>query len=112
MTDPELWKAVAVGIVVLALALFLGWMMGDGHDHLQDVGGLGTAQRGTAAALIVAQASFDDPRVLVVITLLNTFGVVLLIAAAKVMNDENDFSVLIPAAVADPLDRRSERQSA
>jgi len=35
----------------------------------------------------------------------------LLIAAAKVMHDENDFSVLIPAAVADPHDRRSERQS-
>ncbi|SNR87748.1 bile acid:sodium symporter family protein [Blastococcus mobilis] len=112
MTDPELWKAIAVGTVVLALALFLGWMMGDGHDHLQDVVGLATAQRGTAAALIVAKSNFDDPRVLVVITLVNTLGVVLLIAAAKVMNDENDFSVLIPAAVADPPHRRSERQSA
>jgi bile acid:Na+ symporter, BASS family len=111
MTDPELWTAVAIGIVVLALALFLGWMMGDGNAHLQDVGGLGTAQRGTAAALIVAQTNFDDPRVLVVITLLTTLGIVLLIAAAKVMNDENDFSVLIPAAVADPPPRRSERQS-
>jgi predicted Na+-dependent transporter len=61
-----------------------------------------TAQRGTAAALIVAQTNFDDPRVLVIITLVNTLGVVLLIAAAKVMNDENDFSVLTPTAVADP----------
>ena len=47
-----------------------------------------------------------------VITLLTTLGIVLLIAAAKVMNDENDFSVLVPAAVADPPPRRSERQGA
>jgi BASS family bile acid:Na+ symporter len=104
MTDPELWKAIAVGMVVLLLALFLGWMMGDGHDHLHDVGGLGTAQRGTAAAMIVAQTNFEDPRVLVVITLVNTLGLVLLIAAAKVMSSDNGFSVLTPAA-ADPPHR-------
>jgi BASS family bile acid:Na+ symporter len=112
MTDPALWGAIAVGIAVLLLALFLGYMMGDGHDHLQDVGGLGTAQRGTAAALIVAQANFEDPRVLVVITLVNTLGIVLLIAAAKVMSRDNGVSVLVPAAVADPPHRRRERQSA
>lgn len=101
MTDPGLWKAVAVGMAVLVLALFLGWTMGDGHDHHQDVGGLSTAQRGTAAALIVASDNFDDPRVLVVITLLNTFGVVMLIVAAKALSRDNSFQFLIPAA-ADP----------
>lgn len=111
MADLELWKAIAVGMVVLLLALFLGWMMGDGHDHLQDVGGLATAQRGTAAALIVAQTNFDDPRVLVVITLVNTLGVVLLIAAAKVMSRENGFSALVPAS-ADPPHRRRQEQHA
>lgn len=111
MTDPELWKAIAVGVVVLALALLLGWMMGDGHDHPQDVGGLGTAQRGTAAAMIVAQANFEDPRVLVVITLVNTLGIVLLIAAAKVMSSDNGFSALVPAA-SDPPRRRREEQHA
>lgn len=98
MADPGLWAAIGVGMVVLLLALFLGWTMGDGHDHLQDVGGLSTAQRGIAAALIVAQANFDDPRVLVVITLLNTFGVLMLIAAAKVMSRDNSFQFLIPTA--------------
>lgn len=110
MADPELWKAIAVGMVVLLLALFLGWMMGDGHANLQDVAALGTAQRGTAAALIVAQTNFDDPRVLVVITLVNTLGVVLLIAAAKVMSSKNRFSALEPV-VADTPRRRPERQS-
>jgi len=109
MTDPELWKAIAVGLVVLLLALFLGWMMGDGHDHLQDVGGLGTAQRGTAAALIVAQDNFEDPRVLVVITLLNTFGVLMLIVAAKVMSSSPTLPSLVPF-VTDPPDRRPEKE--
>ncbi|MGC0251929.1 bile acid:sodium symporter family protein [Pseudactinotalea sp. Z1748] len=98
MSDPALWKAIGVGLAVLFLALFLGWTMGDGHGHLQEVGGLATAQRNTAAALIVAQQNFDDPRVLVVITLLNTLGVVMLIGAAKLMSRENSFAFLIPAA--------------
>ncbi|MBV8349926.1 MAG: hypothetical protein JOZ49_21130 [Mycolicibacterium sp.] len=98
MTDPGLWSGVGVGMVVLLLAFFLGWTIGDGHDHLQDVGGLATAQRGTAAALIVAEHNFIDPRVLVVITLTNTLGVVMLIAAAKLLSRENSFDFLIPAA--------------
>ncbi len=98
MADPALWKAIGVGMVVLFLALFLGWTMGDGHDHLADVGGLATAQRNTAAALIVAQDNFDDPRVLVVITLLNTLTVVMLMVAAKLMSRDNTFDFLVPVA--------------
>lgn len=45
----------------------------------------------------------------VVITLVNTLGVVLLIAAAKVMSSDNGCSVLIPTAIADPPHRRRER---
>lgn len=98
MADIELWKALGAGMLVLVLALFLGWTMGDGHGHLMEVGGLGTAQRNTAASLIVAQGSFDDPRVLVVIVLLNTFGVIMLIAAAKLMSKDNRFDFLLPVA--------------
>ena len=98
--DWELWKAVIVGLVVLVLALFLGYMMGDGRGDLKEVGGLSTAQRGTAAALIVATQNFDDPRVLVVITVLNTLGLALLIAAAKAMAPDNSVAPL--PVVADP----------
>jgi BASS family bile acid:Na+ symporter len=100
LDDGELWKAVAVGLVVLALALFLGYTMGDGRDNLKEVGGLASAQRGTAAALIVATQNFDDARVLIVITILNTLGIVLLIGAAKAMARENSLAPL--PAVADP----------
>lgn len=56
------------------------------------------AQRGTAAALVVAQNNFDDSWVLVAITLLNTLGVVLLIAAAKSMSRDNALDFLLPQA--------------
>ncbi|HLS26039.1 MAG TPA: bile acid:sodium symporter [Beutenbergiaceae bacterium] len=106
MSDVEMWKAIGVGMVVLLLSLFLGWTMGDGHGHLQEVGGLATAQRNTAAAMIVAQQNFDDPRVLVLITLLNIFGIVMLIAAAKLMSRENSFAFLIPGAADVPGEER------
>ena len=59
-----------------------------------------TAQRGTAAALIVATQNFDDARVLIVITIVNTLGIVLVIAAAEAMARDSTIGLL--PAVADP----------
>lgn len=91
MADPGLWKAIATGLVVILIALFIGYMMGDGHDHLMQVGGLATAQRNTAAAMIVAGSNFDDPRAVVIVTLVNTFGLFLLMGAAKAMSRDAEF---------------------
>lgn len=102
LLDPQIWVAIAVGLVVLVLAFFIGFMMGDGHDQLKDVGGLGTAQRGTASALIVASDAFDDPLILVIITILNTVGVVVLILAAKWLSPDHRFSFLTPVAADTP----------
>lgn len=102
LLDPDIWVAFAVGIVVLIFAFFIGFMMGDGHDQLKDVGGLGTAQRGTASALIVASNAFDDPRILVLITILNILVVALLIPAAKWLSPDNRFSFLTPVAADTP----------
>lgn len=102
--DPDIWVALGVGSAVLVLAFFVGFMMGDGQDHLKDVGGLGTAQRGTASAMIVASSAFDDPRILVIITILNTFAIVFLILAARWLSPNNRFSLLTPVA-ADPPER-------
>ena len=98
LADRGLWKAAVTGFVVLALAFFLGFMMGDGRDQLNDVGGLGTAQRGTASAMIVATSNFTDPRVLVIITLVNTLGLVFLIGAAKTLSKDNQVTLDPPGA--------------
>ena len=100
--DPELWVAIGLGLAIILLAFFIGYMTGDGHDQHKDIGGLGTAQRGTASAMIVASTAFDDPRILVVITLLNTLALLLLIPAAKWLSPDNRFSFLTPVAADTP----------
>jgi BASS family bile acid:Na+ symporter len=102
MADPALWKAVVVGAAVLSLAFLIGYMMGDGYAHLKDVGGLSTAQRGASAAMIVATSNFTDPRIFVTVNVLNTVGIILLIAAAKSLSRRNRVAVLEPVVADHP----------
>lgn len=89
MNDRELWKAVAVGFAVLAVAFMVGFMMGDGSDHLKDIGGLSTAQRGAPAALIIATSNFDQPGVFVIVNAMNMIGIIGLLSVAKLLSREN-----------------------
>jgi BASS family bile acid:Na+ symporter len=66
--------------------------MGGEEDHLQDVGGLGTAQRNTAACMIIATQNFSDPNVLVIITLASTLGIVMLLFIATAISRDNKVS--------------------
>jgi BASS family bile acid:Na+ symporter len=91
---PSLVAIIASGALLAALvfvlaAFGLGYVAGLGKDHLEDIGALGTAQRNTAAGLIVTMQNFDDPRVLVVLTLANTVGLVLLIFLARLLSRDN-----------------------
>jgi BASS family bile acid:Na+ symporter len=81
--------AILVGLAFVAAAFGIGYLMGSGRDHLEDVGGLGTAQRNTAAGVIIATQNFDDPNVLVMITLANTLGIVMLLLIAKRLSRDN-----------------------
>jgi bile acid:Na+ symporter, BASS family len=76
--------AILVGLIFVLVAFGMGYLTGAGQDHLEDVGGLGTAQRNTAAAMIIAVQNFSEyPDVLVMITLANTLGIVMLLFIAK-----------------------------
>ncbi len=86
------------GLVFIAGAFVIGYLSGHGIDHLEDVSGLGTAQRNTAAAMIVASQNFTDPTVLVVITLVSTAGIVMLLAIARVLRRDNLAATPAPAA--------------
>jgi len=81
--------AILVGLMFVAMAFGTGYMMGAGKDHLQDVGGLATAQRNTAAGVIIAVQNFTDPNVLVMLTLANMLGIVMLLLIAKVLSRDN-----------------------
>jgi BASS family bile acid:Na+ symporter len=71
------------GILAAVLFTFLciaaGWVLGGPAADTQGVLALGTAQRNTAAALVVAGQNFDDPTVVVMIT------VVMIVAFAVLM---------------------------
>jgi len=85
--------AFLVGLAFVAAAFGLGYLVGGGQDHLQDVGGLGTAQRNTAAGVIVAIQNFKDPNVFVMLTLANILGIVMLLFIARALSRDNKLKI-------------------
>ena len=81
--------AFLVGLVFVAAAFGLGYLAGFGKDNLEDVGGLGTAQRNTAAGVIIAIQNFSDPNVFVMLTLANILGIVMLLILARFLSRDN-----------------------
>lgn len=85
--------AIFAGLAFVAAAFGMGYLAGAGKDHLEDIGGLGTAQRNTAAGVIIAVQNFTDPNVLVMLTLANTLGIVMLLLIAKVLSRDNKMQI-------------------
>lgn len=93
--------AVLVALASVAAAFGFGYLAGGGKDHLEDVGGLGTAQRNTAAGFIIATQNFDDPGVMVMLTVANTLGLIMLLFLARALRHDNPAAVSTEAGVAD-----------
>ena len=85
--------AFLAGLAFVGVAFGFGYLAGYGHDHLEDIGGLGTAQRNTAAGVIVAIQNFQDANVFVMLTLANIVGIVLLLFVAKMLSRDNKAKV-------------------
>ena len=85
--------AFLVGLAFVGAAFGLGYLAGAGKDHLEDIGGLGTAQRNTAAGVIIALQNFSNPNVLVMLTLANMLGIVMLLIIAKALSRDNRVTV-------------------
>jgi bile acid:Na+ symporter, BASS family len=94
---------ILVGLVTVAAAFAFGYLAGGGKDHLEDVGGLGTAQRNTAAGLIIATRNFNDPDVLVMLTVANTVGIVMLLLFARLLRRDNVAVATTPETLAEPF---------
>src|SRR4051812_39612621 len=91
---PNLVKIIGTGAFLFGLLFVLaafgfGYLAGWGKDHLEDVGGLGTAQRNTAAGVIVAIQNFKDPNVFVMLTLANILGIVMLLILPRFLSRDN-----------------------
>lgn len=85
--------AFLVGLAFVGAAFGFGYLAGWGKDHLEDIGGLGTAQRNTAAGVIIALENFTNPNVLVMLTLANMLGIVMLLFIAKALSRDNRITV-------------------
>ena len=81
--------ALVIGLVFVLIAFGIGYLAGWGNDALEDIGGLATAQRNTAAAMLIAVSSFTDSTVFVMITLVNALGIVALIVIAGRLKCDN-----------------------
>jgi BASS family bile acid:Na+ symporter len=81
--------ALVLGLVFILGAFGIGYFAGRGQDSLEDVGGLATAQRNAAAAMIIAVNSFKDPQVFVLVNLANAIGIAVLLAIASGLKLDN-----------------------
>lgn len=84
--------AILAGMIFILIVTVLGFYIAgkSDKDHLQDLGALGTGQRNTAACLIIASNNFAQfPEVLLIITVANTLGIIMLVAIAKYLSNDH-----------------------
>ena len=84
---------IFAGVVFLAVGVAAGWALGGSAPGTRSVLGLGTAQRNIAAALVVANQSFEDPNVVVMVIVVAIIGLVILMPLARALGQR------APAAV-------------
>jgi BASS family bile acid:Na+ symporter len=76
---------ILAGVVFLAAGVGVGWVLGGPAGDTRSVLGLGTAQRNIAAALVVANQSFDDPNVAVMVVVIAIVGLFTLMPLARIL---------------------------
>jgi bile acid:Na+ symporter, BASS family len=75
---------ILAAVVFTAVCVGIGWLLGGPAAETRSVLALGTAQRNTAAALVVAGQNFSDPNVVVMITVVMIVSFAMLMPIAGV----------------------------
>ena len=76
---------IFAGVAFLAVGYAVGWALGGPGRDTRTVLGLGTSQRNIAAALVVANQSFDNPTVVVMVVVVAIVGLLTLMPLARVL---------------------------
>src|ERR671912_624078 len=76
---------IFAGAAFLAVGYAVGWALGGPGSDTRAVLGLGTAQRNIAAALVVANQSFDDPNVVVMVLVVAIVGLLTLMPLSRAL---------------------------
>lgn len=88
--------AILASVLYILTITVLGYFLAgkQDQDHQQDLGALGSGQRNTAACMIIAANNFGHiPEVLLIITVANTLGIIMLVGIAKYLSRDNESSV-------------------
>jgi bile acid:Na+ symporter, BASS family len=78
-------RAILAGLLFVAIGFGTGWLLGGPGADTRRVMALGTGQRNIAAALMVASQSFDDPKVLVMVLVVATVGLIILMPLSRAL---------------------------
>jgi bile acid:Na+ symporter, BASS family len=76
---------ILAAAIFVAVCFAIGWVLGGPGVDTQGVLALGTAQRNTAAALVVAGQNFSDAKVVVMITVVMIVSFAMLMPLARVL---------------------------
>jgi BASS family bile acid:Na+ symporter len=71
-------RGILAGLLLIALGLGIGWLLGGPGNDTRRVLALGTGQRNIAAALVVASESFNDPSVVIMVIVVTIVGLLTL----------------------------------
>lgn len=87
-------------IIFVAVAFASGWLLGGPGTETRRVLSLGTAQRNTAAALVVAGQNFTDARVVVMITVVMIVSFFVLMPLARALARRHAEDITLDATAA------------
>jgi len=76
---------ILAAVIFTALCAIVGWTLGGPRTGTKGVLALGTAQRNTAAAFVVAGQNFSDPTVVVMIAVVMIVEFVMLMPLSRVL---------------------------
>ena len=81
-------RGILAALLFVGLGCATGWLLGGPGNETRRVLALGTGQRNIAAAIVVASASFSDPRVVVMVIVVAIVGLIVLILFSRALGKQ------------------------
>jgi bile acid:Na+ symporter, BASS family len=81
---------ILAAVIFVAICFGIGWALGGPAAETRRVLSLGTAQRNTAAALVVASQNFSDAKVVVMITVVMIVSFAVLMPLARMLSGRQE----------------------
>ena len=89
-------RGILAGVLFTVLALGAGHLLGGPSGDPRRVLALGTAQRNIAAALLVGEQTFSDPKVVVMVIVVADVGLIILLLFARRLANQKQRTGVIP----------------